>query len=305
MDVHRKIRLTQNALNPLFCVFVIFFPASFVLFSCVTNAKIKPQEKTPLSILSNAIAGTLPSGADGYFAADAKALSQLLIPLLKKYRMDTKEIRAIIKKTISAGGAYFPAEKTNPFIVNLNGRGYPAFGAKFILGANKLWKKESYEKKTFFYSERFRMAVDIGAKLIKIAPRNPYQYMARPPMTEELPDWISGAVLTAWSPRAALLNNYLQSRRIDIRFPARALYAAVYPAGTAYKLVLCVEAENEARANSIQSLLRLARSALEEGGLQVPEAARRILRAETSVNGCNVFLDAGIFSVEEILQLLK
>jgi hypothetical protein len=297
---------TTHSLKKYLCAYCAALPLCFFFFSCVSAGTF--TAKSGLGALVGAAA--FPPEADVYVLAKTGDLLPVIIPILKQYRLDSKDINTIINKTKILSAAVFTGS-SDPFVAALHGGAYPAFGADIMFTFSKYWKRQKSGLKKFWYSKNYGIAVDIKPDIIRVARDNPYRFADSELFRPALPAWLETASAVAWTPRAVLLNKYLKQRKVAVSFPARAVYAALFQensGGDTYRIVLCVEAENEARAQSIQALLRLAKSALDEGAPEarrLPEIALQLLRTPSFTDGANVFITLEGVAARQIADTVR
>jgi hypothetical protein len=287
-----------------------------VLCGCVSSG----GQRTGGGRLAAAGGFGLPAGGELYVYADVAPLRPLLVVLLARAHLTHGSVRRILEKTARAGVVLFPAGEGESFIVCLRGSGYPALGAALSFALSRDWKREKSGGGQFWRSARAGFGVRISPAEIRLtAPQKAAQNPSPPASAALSPPprfwaWAGEAAAAGWSPDAALLNKFLKQRRIAIQFPAKFLFFALLPEPAAaggerrWFLRLSIEAENAARAQSILSLLAIVKNALDEGEpnmRRLPEIAKIILRANTSLDGASVRIETESFSEDVLLTLIE
>jgi len=312
----------QNSkrLNGTFVCRLFLAAAVFpLLASCVSKPPVLKPETFYQGRSGFAL---MAEGADLYISAEVQSVRPILDSLALG-GMTGAELKDFLDMSKVLTAAVFPSAGGRHFYAAASGN-FPSGRGGLFFNTSKDWEtKLSASGMPYWYSERSRLSVSLGAKDAYLSDTDPFVPPPGAQIPEALPALQKGAVLYGWmNDPAQALKRIVASFGVPIEIPASRIVFAVYPAeteaakksnkadeGAQYSAVLRFETPSASQANALVRIFSLARLGLAFADFSQNKDMEMLVKAFFSQNptadGSALILATGVMKGSDLALLFN
>jgi len=243
-----------------------------VVFSLLVSCASGPSVPKPETFYAGRSGFALVAeGADLYISADVQSVRPILDSLALG-GMTGAEVKDFLDMSDVLTAAVFPSSEGRHFYAAASGN-FPSTRGGLFFSTSKDWEtKLSAAGMPYWYSEKSRLSVSLGAKDAYLSDVDPFVPAPGAQVPEALPALQEGAVLSGWvNDPGPALKRIVSAFGVPIEIPANRIVFAVYssekePASkkkadgsTEYNAVLRFETSSSSQANALVGLFTMAR----------------------------------------------
>jgi len=302
----------------------------FAVFSLLASCASKPSVPKPEAFYAGRGGFALMAeGADLYISAEVQSVRPIL-DSLELGGMTGAEVKDFLDMSDVLTAAVFYFTKERHFYAAASGN-FPSTRGGMFFSASKDWEtKKSASGMPYWYSQRSRLSVSLGAKNAYLSDGDPFV----PPPGAQIPEALvalqKGAVLYGWlSNPAQALNRIIAAFGVPIEIPANLILFAVYPSepaantaksaaskksgkvdeNTEYSAVLRFETFSPSQANALVRIFTMARIGLAFADFSQNKDVEMLVKAFFSENpqadGSALILTTGVMRGADLALLFN
>lgn len=258
-----------------------------------------------------------PSEGDLYFVIDrtqAKEFVDSIIPHFIKPDDKQKKILDTTNRITMALYKNDAAAAQPHFIALLEGHNYPSFSSSLALSFSPDWKKIKESGGTYWKAKNQNLSLAIASKKIIISdtalfgggekPNAPGSATGTPRAWREFQN---GGIVSGWIPRAAIVNELLNSFGVPLTIPVNDLLFIIRSNDYGYEMSFRIETQSASVAKAAASMLLIARSGMAGAGAADPELkmlAGLFFANPPAVQGNALLLTTGVMDERQVTGLL-
>ena len=305
---YKKLSLFQNPVGFL-CGTMLF-----LLFSCASVPKPENFYAGRNSF------GLMAEGADLYLTAEVQSVRPIL-DSLKLGGMSGTELKQFLDMSDILTLAVFQVPGKRHFYGAASGK-FPSTSGGLFFSASKDWEKMvSGSGMPYWYSERSKLAVSIGAKAAYFSDGDPFVASPGALVPDALPALQKNSLLSGWmnNPSPAI-NKLIASFEIPIEIPAERLLFAVFGAeqepakskkdeDREYYAILRFETPTTTQASALVRIFTMARLGLALSDFGEHKEMEALAKAFFSQNprqdGSSLILETGKMNGNDLALLFN
>ncbi|GHV85295.1 hypothetical protein AGMMS50230_09030 [Spirochaetia bacterium] len=244
-----------------------FVPVMLTLFVFLAACSSSPSAMAEVFYADRSGFALMGEGADLYVTARVQQVRPIL-DSLSLGGMTGAELKDFLDMSDTLTAAVYDGESRRFFAAAAGT--FPSTRGGLFFSASKDWeKKVSASGLPYWYSEKSRLSVSLGAKNAYLSDGDPFVPAPGAQSPEALAEMQKGAGLSGWMENPALgINRIIAAFGVPIEIPLDRLVFAVYPAGSGmdaagqYTAALRLETPTTAQAGALVRIFTLAKIGL-------------------------------------------